>query len=317
MDQVFPARLTRLFVADDTVATTLKRSRQGPEVAAFLLLRYAMPCGLDTREVRHYFGSPRSMRIAHPSDSVCSCNACACDRDEETTTLSSASAEESERRATLAREQLEPKTVERLESLFVQMDLNGNGTITWDEAEAFFLILFDEVPLQELPQSDRVTGSIRREIPREQAAAMFHDADAKQDSMISINEFVGFWQMVKQFGYSDDEILEGLTSALERGIWRRWTTDLIAHPTSSTAWATPQRPASTIEQEASPPTTPSLRPDLASVAVLPIPGLVEARDPSEADEDELADVGLAQEQIRLLCVLKDSELGGRYLLSPE
>jgi len=276
-----------------------------------------MPCGLDTPQVRHYFGSPRSMRIAHPSDSVCSCNACACDRDEETTTPSSASAEESERRATLAREQLEPKTVERLERLFVQMDLNGNGSITWDEAEAFFLILFDEVPLQELPQSDRVTGSIRREIPREQAAAMFHDADAKQDGMISFIEFVGFWQMVKRFGYSDDEILEGLTSALECGIWRRWTTDLIAHPTSSTAWATSQRRASAIEQEASPTTTLSLRPDLASVAVLPMPGLVEARDPSEADENELADVGLAQEQIRLLCVLKDSEPGGRYLLSPE
>jgi hypothetical protein len=47
----FPLDLLGVFIADDTDDTTLKHSRQDPEVAAFLLLRYAMPCLLDTPQV--------------------------------------------------------------------------------------------------------------------------------------------------------------------------------------------------------------------------------------------------------------------------
>ena len=43
----------------------------------------------------------------------------------------------------MAKEPLEPETVDQLKDLFSQMDLDGNRNITWEEAEAFFLQLFD------------------------------------------------------------------------------------------------------------------------------------------------------------------------------
>ena len=79
---------------------------------------------------------------------VCSCNACACEREEEAT--ASEPATESEGKATLSEEPLRQETIERLKRVFAEMDLDGNHGLTSDEAQAlnlaFFVMLFDELP---------------------------------------------------------------------------------------------------------------------------------------------------------------------------
>ena len=299
----------------------------------------------------------------------------------------------------MAKEPLEPETVDQLKDLFSQMDLDGNRNITWEEAEAFFLQLFDELPQKTIEQSYRRMPRIGKAPPaealsmsqkplaaRKQAAALFADVDADHDDLVSCDEFLYFWEMVKGNGYSDEEIVRGLTAALARGLWGKWTRDLIAAPVPVPAWAALQQPASADRREAyrqilpalqpdsgslavlplpglpepheplrvqeytpprclptlrpdsaslaslpltghaepheqrqdcSPPHSPTLRPDSASLAVLPMSGLAEPHEPTEAGRDELVDERMAQNQIRLLCGIHDSEPGGYYVLLPD
>jgi hypothetical protein len=299
----------------------------------------------------------------------------------------------------MAKEPLEPETVDQLKDLFSQMDLDGNRNITWEEAEAFFLQLFDELPKKTIEQSYRrmprvgiappaeaLSVSQKPLAARKQAAALFADVDADNDNLVSCDEFLYFWEMVKGNGYSDEEILRGLTAALARGLWGKWTRDLIAAPAPLPAWAALQLPASADRREAypqflptlqpysgslavlplpgvaepheplrvqdytpprclptlrpdsaslaslpltgpaepheqrqdcSPPHSPTLRPDSASLAVLPMSGLAEPHEPTEAGTDELVDEQMAQNQIRLLCGIHESEPGGYYVLLPD
>jgi hypothetical protein len=109
------------------------------------------------------------------------------------------------------------------------MDLDGNHSATTEEAEAFFIILFDELPREALELNKSVgaesaseAAALRRSVSREQSAALFADVDANKDQMIAIDEFICFWGKVRALGYSEREILSGLTSALEHGAWRQW-----------------------------------------------------------------------------------------------
>jgi hypothetical protein len=206
------------------------------------------------------------------------------------------SAANSEPRPMLA-EQLTPATIERLEYVFAQLDLDGNHRVTWEEAEGFFIILFDELPREALELNNSVgtesaseAAALRRNLSREQSAAQFADVDANKDRMIAIDEFICFWGKVKTLGYSEREILNGLTSALEHGAWRQWTA-LALCP----AWETP--PLSTAASHREPPPIAML-PEVATSAVLPLQVLPEP-DTSDSDEGEL-DESVAREWRRLL-----------------
>ena len=232
-----------------------------------------------------------------------SCNACSCERAEETIACEPAavesnsdSATESEPRPTPA-EQLRPATIERLKDVFAQMSLDGNHSVTWEEAEAFFIILFDELPREALELNNSVdtesaseAAALRRNLSREQSAAMFSAVGANKDQMIAIDEFICFWGKVKALGYSEREILNGLTSALEHGAWRQWTA-LALCP----AWETPPLSTAASHRESWP---IAMLPEVATSAVLPLQLLPEP-DTSDSDEGEL-DESVAREWRRLL-----------------
>jgi len=234
---------------------------------------------------------------------VHSCNACSCERAEETIACEPAAAEsnsdsatESEPRPTLA-EQLRPATIERLKYVFAQMGLDGNHSVTREEAEAFFIILFDELPREALELNNSVgaesaseAAALRRNVSREQSAALFADVDANKDQMIAIDEFICFWGKVKALGYSEREILNGLTSALEHGAWRHWKALAL-----SPAWETPPLSSAASHRESSP---IAMLPDVATSAVLPLQELPELGT-SDSDEGKL-DESAAREWRRLL-----------------
>jgi hypothetical protein len=239
---------------------------------------------------------------------VHSCNACSCERVEEAKAIEPAAAAvesasdlaaESEPRATLA-ERLRPDTLDMLKYLFAQMDLERNGRVTREEAEAFFVVLFDELPLKELDPNDDVgaasvseAAALRRSLSQEQSAALFPDAHADREQMLTIDDFVGFWGKVKAFGYSEREILSGLTSALKRGTWRQKMA-LAASP----AWAAAPLPSTTSSHPESCPSSATL-PGVPSSAVLPLQESPEL-DRSESDEDEPLDEIAGREWCRLL-----------------
>jgi hypothetical protein len=192
---------------------------------------------------------------------------------------------------------LRPATIERLKYVFAQMGLDGNHSVTREEAEAFFIILFDELPREALELNNSVGTesasealALRRNLSREQSAALFADVDANKDEMIAIDEFICFWGKVKTLGYSEREILNGLTSALEHGAWRQWTA-LALCP----AWETPPMSTAAIHRQPSPST---MLPEVATSAVLPLQELPEP-DTSDSDEGELAE-SAAREWCRLL-----------------
>jgi hypothetical protein len=244
---------------------------------------------------------------------VRSCNACACTRQEEETR--SELAVESECKATLTEERLRPATIERLESLFAQMSFDSNRGLTWDDAEAFFVRLFDELPLKQLARGSTTSPSEsaapRRDLSRQQSAALFTDVDVNQDQIITFDEFVGFWRKVKAFGYSDKDILRGLTSALERGTWKRWTASV-----PLPAWVAPLQLTAPDCRDPTPPS--ATLPDAPSIAVLRFQELAEF-DQHDSDSDE-PDENLAKDWCRLL----DSDLADTFsaaatrgFLSPE
>jgi hypothetical protein len=193
---------------------------------------------------------------------------------------------------------LRPATIERLKYVFAQMGLDGNHSVTREEAEAFFIILFDELPREALELNNSVgtesaseAPALRRNLSREQSAALFADVDANKDEMIAIDEFICFWGKVKTLGYSEREILNGLTSALEHGAWRQWTARALCH-----AWETPPLSTAAIHRQPSPIT---MLPEVATSAVLPLQELPEPDGASDSDEGEL-DESVAREWRRLL-----------------
>jgi hypothetical protein len=232
---------------------------------------------------------------------MCSCNACACEREEEAT-ASEPIITESERRATLSDEPLGRQTIERLKHVFAEMDLDGNRGLTWDEAQAFFVMLFDELPLKQLcvqPSSSPMpseSSASHRDLSRRQTAALFADVDANQDQVIKVDEFVDFWRKVKTLGYSDKAILQGLTSALEHGMWKRWIA-----PVPFPAWAAPLRSTTLSPRDPIPPS--ALLPDSPSCAVLRLQELA-ALNPSDSDRDAFDEC--VAEEWRLLLDSLDS-----------
>eukprot|EP00930_Biecheleria_cincta_P085329 TRINITY_DN74722_c0_g1_i1.p1 TRINITY_DN74722_c0_g1~~TRINITY_DN74722_c0_g1_i1.p1 ORF type:complete len:132 (+),score=36.73 TRINITY_DN74722_c0_g1_i1:75-470(+) len=100
----------------------------------------------------------------------------------------------------LAKQPLLPSTVSRLQVFFARMDIDGNNEITRDEAVQFWGKNFAKV----------------------NANAMFAEVDEDKDSSITLKEFMGFWQQVKDSGYTDQDILEEIEAMLDGGAWVDW-----------------------------------------------------------------------------------------------
>lgn len=95
---------------------------------------------------------------------------------------------------------LSDEAVRRLETIFRKMDMDGNKSITREEAVKFWGKNFAKV----------------------NAKAMFEEVDRDHNGTISEQEFMAFWQQVKDSGYSDGDIVEELEAMLTGGSWVDW-----------------------------------------------------------------------------------------------
>jgi len=91
---------------------------------------------------------------------------------------------------------LSPEFSATISECFGRMDKNGDGSITFAEAKAFF----------------KRFGGIS-------AQAMFQAVDDDNDESITLDEFLAFWASVKRSGYSEAELIEELSDLLEGKAW--------------------------------------------------------------------------------------------------
>lgn len=84
-----------------------------------------------------------------------------------------------------------------LKAFFDKMDGNKDGTVTKDEAIAFWGKNFAKV----------------------NAKSMFNEVDENGDEAISWDEFYAFWQNVVGSGYDEEELCEEVEMMLEGGSW--------------------------------------------------------------------------------------------------
>ena len=81
------------------------------------------------------------------------------------------------------------------------MDTNGDGDLEKSEAVAFWGKNFAKV----------------------NAGAMFNEVDTDNSELITFDEWMDFWNNVLATGtYSEEDILEELTSMMEGGSWVDW-----------------------------------------------------------------------------------------------
>lgn len=52
--------------------------------------------------------------------------------------------------------------------------------------------------------------------------AFFDEVDDDHNGLIAKDEFMGFWQQVRNSGYQNEEILEELEDLVKGGAWVNW-----------------------------------------------------------------------------------------------
>jgi len=119
------------------------------------------------------------------------------DEDEEEEEKAKYSGEELQREYVKSDVKMSEELEKLLKSFFTKLDQDGDGTVTKDEATAFWGKNFAKV----------------------NATSMFNEVDENGDEAISWDEFLAFWQNVVGSGYDEDDLLEEVQMMLEGGSW--------------------------------------------------------------------------------------------------
>merc|ERR550534_1665282 len=93
-------------------------------------------------------------------------------------------------------------SISKAEQLFNQLDKDGDGHVTKQEAKEFF--------------------SKKSKINAVSAEAMFQEVDDDRNEKITKVEFMSFWEQVRKSGYSNDDIEAELESMLQGSAWVDW-----------------------------------------------------------------------------------------------
>lgn len=87
----------------------------------------------------------------------------------------------------------------KVEELFAQMDVDGNGSIERDEATRFF-----------------------KKFQAVSADAMFDEVDEDNDGFITLQEFKRFWEEVMRSGYTEEDMLQELNNIQAGEVWVKY-----------------------------------------------------------------------------------------------
>jgi len=92
---------------------------------------------------------------------------------------------------------IKPELEQMLKTFFTKMDIDGDGSVTKEEAIKFWGKNFAKVNAQ----------------------AMFNEVDEDGNGSVSWDEFLAFWKNVVGSGYSEEDLLEEVEMMLEGGSW--------------------------------------------------------------------------------------------------
>mmetsp|Transcript_14930 Transcript_14930/g.38354 ORF Transcript_14930/g.38354 Transcript_14930/m.38354 type:complete len:401 (-) Transcript_14930:284-1486(-) len=98
------------------------------------------------------------------------------------------------------RRTLGPKVQQKINELFMRLDHDGSGEITRKEAMQFFKTGFGNIS----------------------ANAMFNEVDTNVSDTITRDEFLNFWEQVRQSGYTEQDLSDELDVIMEGGAWVDW-----------------------------------------------------------------------------------------------
>jgi len=93
--------------------------------------------------------------------------------------------------------EIAPALLEKLTTFFKKVDVDGDNSITQDEAIKFWGKNFAKV----------------------NATAMFNEVDSDGDGSITFDEWIGFWVNVLAHGYDQDDLEEEVEMLLEGNSW--------------------------------------------------------------------------------------------------
>ena len=98
---------------------------------------------------------------------------------------------------------LPPKLQEKVEMLFRKIDLDDSKTIDRDETLKFWSSNFAKI----------------------NSNILFEQVDKNNDGSIQFEEWVEFWRIVYDSGYSEDEICSELDNMIQGGSWVKFETN--------------------------------------------------------------------------------------------
>ena len=100
-------------------------------------------------------------------------------------------------------QQLPPKLFEKVDQLFKLIDIDDSKTIDREETLKFWSSNFAKI----------------------NSTVLFDQVDTNGDGEIQYNEWIDFWRIVYDSGYSEDEISYELENIINGGSWVKFETN--------------------------------------------------------------------------------------------
>ena len=100
-------------------------------------------------------------------------------------------------------QQLPPKLFEKVDTLFKLIDVDDSKTIDRDETLKFWSSNFAKI----------------------NSSVLFDQVDTNNDDSIQYEEWLDFWRIVYDSGYSEDEICSELDNIIHGGSWVKFETN--------------------------------------------------------------------------------------------
>ena len=100
-------------------------------------------------------------------------------------------------------QQLPPKLFEKVDQLFKLIDIDDSKTIDREETLKFWSSNFAKI----------------------NSTVLFDQVDTNGDGSIQYDEWIDFWRIVYDSGYSEDEISDELENIINGGSWVKFETN--------------------------------------------------------------------------------------------
>ena len=100
-------------------------------------------------------------------------------------------------------QQLPPKLFEKVDQLFKLIDIDDSKTIDREETLKFWSANFAKI----------------------NSTVLFDQVDTNGDGEIQYNEWIDFWRIVYDSGYSEEEISDELENIINGGSWVKFETN--------------------------------------------------------------------------------------------